>query len=65
MRIAYHDKSPSFQKFIEKHNSVTVHHRNITILATITQIRIDGITEQQNETWEECEKKVMEIIKHQ
>ena len=36
LRITYNDKSPSFQKFLEKDNSVTIHHRNIKILATET-----------------------------
>ena len=26
-------------------------------------LRIDGITEQSNKTWEECEQKIMEVIK--
>ena len=33
-RITYNDKSPSFQKLLEKDNSVTIHHRNIKTLAT-------------------------------
>ena len=36
LRITYNDKSSSFQKFLEKDDSVTIHHRNIKILATET-----------------------------
>ena len=36
LRIAYNDKSSSFQKLLEKDNSATIHHRNIKILATET-----------------------------
>ena len=35
-RITYNDKSSSFQNLVEKDNSVTIHHRNIKILATET-----------------------------
>ena len=34
LRITYNDKSSSFQKLLEKDNFVTIHHRNIKILAT-------------------------------
>ena len=34
LRITNNDKSSSFQKLLEKDNSVTIHHRNIKILAT-------------------------------
>ena len=33
LRIKYNDKSSSFQNLLEKDNSVTIHHRNIKILA--------------------------------
>ena len=36
LRITYNDKSSSFQNLLEKDNSVTIHHRNIKILATET-----------------------------
>ena len=36
LRITYNGKSSSFQKLLEKDNSVTIHHRNIKILATET-----------------------------
>ena len=38
LRIIYNDKSSSFQNLLEKDNSVTIHHTNIKILATETQI---------------------------
>ena len=34
LRITYNDKSSSFQNLLEKDNSVTLHYRNIEILAT-------------------------------
>ena len=34
LRITYNDKSSSFQKLLEKDNSVPVHHRNFKNLAT-------------------------------
>ena len=36
VRITYNDKSSSFQKLLEKNNSVTIHHRNTKTLATET-----------------------------
>ena len=33
LRITYNDKSSSLQKLLERDNSVTMHHRNIKILA--------------------------------
>ena len=33
LRIKYNSKSSSFQKLLEKDNSVTIHHRNIKIQA--------------------------------
>ena len=33
-RITYNDKSSSFQDLLKKDNSVSIHHRNIRILAT-------------------------------
>ena len=38
LRIAFNDKSSSFQNLLEKDNSVTIHHRNIKILASETWI---------------------------
>ena len=34
--ITYNDKSSSFQKLLEKDNSLTIHHKNNKILATET-----------------------------
>ena len=34
LRITYNDQSSSFQNLLEKDNSVTLHYRNIEILAT-------------------------------
>ena len=36
LRIAYKNKSSSFQDFLDRDNSVTIHHRNIRTLATGT-----------------------------
>ena len=43
-RITYNDKSSSFQKLLEKDNSVTIHHRNIEILATETYKFLHGLS---------------------
>ena len=43
-RITYNDKSSSFQKLLEKDNSVTIHHRNIKILATETYKFLQGLS---------------------
>ena len=42
LRITYNDKSSSFQNLLEKDNSVTIHHRNIKILATETYKFLQG-----------------------
>ena len=42
LRITYNDKSSSFQKLLEKDNSVTIHHRNIKILAAETYKILKG-----------------------
>ena len=34
LRITYNEKSSSFQNLLDKDNSVTLHYRNIEILAT-------------------------------
>ena len=44
MRITYNDKSSSFQNLLEKDNSVTIHHRNIKILATETYKFLQGLS---------------------
>ena len=36
LRITYNEKSSSFQNLLEKDNSVTLHHRNIKMIATET-----------------------------
>ena len=43
LRITYKEKSSSFQKLPEKDNSVTIHHRNIKILATETYKFLQGL----------------------
>ena len=43
LRITYNDKSSSFQKLLEKDNSVTIQHRNINILATETYKFLQGL----------------------
>ena len=44
LRITYNDKSSSFQNLFEKDNSVTLHHRNIEILATGTYKFLQGLS---------------------
>ena len=43
LRITYNDKSSSFQSLLEKDNAVTIHHRNIKILATETYKFLQGL----------------------
>ena len=42
--ITYNDKSSSFQNLLEKDNSVTIHHKNIKILATETYKFLQGLS---------------------
>ena len=44
LRITYNDKSSSFQNLLEKDNSVTIHHKNIKILATETYKFLQGLS---------------------
>ena len=44
LRITYNDKSSSFQSLFEKDNSVTLHHRNIKILATKKYTFLQGLS---------------------
>ena len=44
LKITYNDKSSSFQKLLDKDNSVTIHHRNIKILATETYKFFQGLS---------------------
>ena len=44
LRITYNDKSSSFQNLLEKGNPVTLHHRNIKILATETYKFLQGLS---------------------
>ena len=44
LRITYNVKSSSFQNLLEKDNSVTIHHRNIKILATETYKFLQGLS---------------------
>ena len=34
LRIAYQDKTSAFQELLNKDNSVSIHHRNVQVLAT-------------------------------
>ena len=43
-RITYNDKSSSFQNLFEKDNPVTIHQRNIKILATETYKFLQGLS---------------------
>ena len=44
MRITYNDRSSSFQKLLEKDNSVTINLRNTKILATETYKFLQGLS---------------------
>ena len=44
LRITYNDQSSSFQNLLEKDNSVTLHHRNIKILATEKYTFLQGLS---------------------
>ena len=44
LRITYNDKLSSFQNLLEKDNSVTIHHRNIKILANETYKFLQGLS---------------------
>ena len=44
LRITYNDKSSSFENLLEKDNSVTIHHKNIKILATETYKFLQGLS---------------------
>ena len=44
LRITYNDKSSSFQNLLEKDNSVTIHDKNIKILATETYKFLQGLS---------------------
>ena len=44
LRITYNDKSSSFQKLLEKDNSVITHHRTIKILAIETCKFLQGLS---------------------
>ena len=44
LRIIYNGKSSSFQKLLEKDNSVKIHHRNTKILATETNKFLQGLS---------------------
>ena len=44
LRITYSEKSSSFQNLLEKDNCVTIHHKNINILATVTYKFLQGLS---------------------
>ena len=44
LRITYNDKSSSFQNLLEKDSSVTIHDKNIKILATETYKFLQGLS---------------------
>ena len=41
--VTYNEKSSSFQRLLEKDDSVTIHNRNIKILATETYKFLQGL----------------------
>ena len=43
-RITHNDKSSSFRKLLEKDNFVTIHHRNIKVLANGTYKFLQGLS---------------------
>ena len=44
LRITYNDRSLTFQELLEKDNSVTIHHRNIQVLATEIYKVLNGLS---------------------
>ena len=44
LTITYNDKSSSFQALLDKDNSVSIHHRNIRILATEIYKFLQGLS---------------------
>lgn len=44
LRITYADKSSSFQDLRDRDKSVTIHHRNISYLASETCIFVQGLS---------------------
>ena len=44
LRMTHNDKSLSFRKLLEKDNFVTIHHRNIKVLATRTYKFLQGLS---------------------
>ena len=44
LRMTHNDKSSSFRKLLEKDNFVTIHHRNIKVLATRTYKFLQGLS---------------------
>ena len=44
LRIVYSDNTSSFEEFLETDNSVSVHHRNIQVLATELYKTVNGLS---------------------
>ena len=58
LRITYNDKSSSLQKLLEKDKSVTMHQRNIKIIATY-KIKILRTFEERNNNYSLLRNKVL------
>lgn len=46
LSIVYDDKSSTFEELLEKDNSVSIHHKNLQVLATEIYKVINGISPQ-------------------
>ena len=44
LRIVYNDNTSSYEELLEIYNSVSVHHRNIQILATELYLIVNGLS---------------------
>ena len=50
LRITYYDRKPLFEKLLRKENTVSIHHRNLQVLATeIFKIKSNMVLEILNE----------------
>ena len=48
VRLVYSDKTSSFKELLDKEKSISVHHKNIQVLATEIYKTVNGIFEIKN-----------------